>query len=169
MITAGGYSNTLLSDKLEIKTKGHTILLAEVPPAEVERLHRMPSIISTFEDESVASLYMLPPVPYPDGKTYIKLGPSGYQEPYFDAVDSDSELLDWFHTDGRAEIADAMKEALHRMLPNLKVVSYHSIPCLITNSAHGNPYIDELDRRRICMWRRRGTAMRPSPQMRSGG
>ncbi len=149
LITAGGYSNTLLDRKLALATKGHTILLAEAPPEEIERLRAMPSIISSFEDPSVASLYMLPPVPYPDGKTYIKLGPSGYPEPYFNAVDSDSELLDWFHSDGREDIAEAMKAALHRMVPDLKVLSYHSVPCLITNSAHGNPYIDTLEDGRI--------------------
>ncbi|MCY3779047.1 MAG: FAD-dependent oxidoreductase [Chloroflexi bacterium] len=149
LLAVGGYSNTLLDRKLDLATKGHTILLAEVPPEEIGRLRAMPSIISSFEDPSVASLYMLPPLPYPDGKTYIKLGPSGYPEPYFNAVDNDSELLDWFHSDGREDIAEAMKAALHRMVPDLKVLSYHSVPCLITNSAHDNPYIDALEDGRI--------------------
>ncbi len=155
LLCAGGYSNTLLERKLDLRTKGHTILLAEVAPDEVARLRTMPSIISTFAHEDVSSLYMLPPVPYPDGKMYIKLGLSGntdelpVPEPFFDARHEDSELLDWFHTDGREDIAEAMKDALHRMLPGLRVVSYHSVPCLITNTAHGNPYIDALDAGRI--------------------
>lgn len=155
LVTAGGYSNTLLGKKLELTTKGHTILLAEVPPDESKRLRKMPSIISAFEDASVASLYMLPPVPYPDGKTYIKLGPSARPEelpapePYFSAADDDSELLDWFHTDGCRDIAEAMKAALHRMIPGLNAISYRSVPCLITNSAHGNPYIDALEDGRV--------------------
>ena len=149
LLSAGGYSNTLPRRKLALRTKGHTILLAELPPAEIERLRAMPAIISSFKDPSVASLYMLPPVPYPDGKTYIKLGPSGYTEPYFNAVDSDSELLDWFHSDGREDIAEAMKDALHRMIPDLQVVSYHTVPCLITNSARGNPYIDCIETDRL--------------------
>lgn len=149
LLAAGGYSNTLLRRKLDLRTKGHTILLAELPRSEIERLRAMPAIISTFIDPSVASLYMLPPVPYPDGKTYIKLGLSGYPEPYFNTVEGDSELLDWFHSDGRQDIVAAMKDALHRMIPHLKVVSYHSVPCLITNSAHGNPYIDSLEADRL--------------------
>ena len=155
LLCAGGYSNTLLERKLDLRTKGHTILLAEVAPDEVARLRTMPSIISTFAHEDVSSLYMLPPVPYPDGKTYIKLGLSGNTdelpapEPFFDARHNDSELLDWFHTDGREDIAEAMKDALHRMIPGLRAESYHSVPCLITNTAHGNPYIDALDAGRI--------------------
>ena len=149
LIAAGGYSNTLLPRKLALTTKGHTILLAQLMPAEVQRLRDMPSIISSFDNPAVASLYMLPPVPYPDGKTYIKLGPSGYPEPFFDAQDDDRQLLDWFHTDGSPDIAAAMKTALHNMIPGLNAASYHSVPCLITNSAHGNPYVDALADERV--------------------
>ncbi len=151
LLAAGGYSNTLLDRKLDLPTKGHTILLAQVPPDEVDRLRAMPSIISTFEHDAVGSLYMLPPVLYPDGETYIKLGPSGRPqelpapEPFFNAVNDDRQLLDWFHTEGRTDIGEAMKAALHSMIPGLKAISYHSVPCLITYSAHGNPYIDALE------------------------
>ena len=151
LIAAGGYSNTLLDRKIVLATKGHSILLAQVPPAEVECLRSMPAIISTFVHPAVASLYMLPPIVYPDGKTYIKLGLSARPEelpapePFFDARHDDRELLAWFHSDGSAAIAAAMKTALHNMIPGLKAISYHSVPCLITNSAHGNPYIDALD------------------------
>lgn len=155
LITAGGYSNTLLGAKLDLRTKAHTILLAEISPAENERLRDMPAVISTFEHERVGSLYMLPPVPYPDGKTYIKLGPSGHAEElpapehFLDATSDDRELLDWFHTNGRADIAQVMKVALHRMIPGLKTLSQHSAPCLITYSAHGNPYINTLESDRL--------------------
>lgn len=151
LLAAGGYSNTLLSRKLEMRTKSHTILLAQVAKDEIERLRDMPSIISTFNHERVGSLYMLPPVLYPDGKIYIKLGPSGRPqelpapEHFLDAAKDDRELLDWFHSDGREDVANAMKVALQRMIPGLQVLSYHSVPCLITYTAHGNPYVDVLN------------------------
>lgn len=144
LLTAGGYSNTLLEKKLRLRTKAHTILLAEVATAEVHRLKTMPSIISSFDHPQVDSLYVLPPLPYPDGKTYIKLGGSGWEEMLLDATEDDFELLDWFHGVGRQDIADALKNALHKMIPGLEALSYHSTPCLITFSAHGNPYIDAL-------------------------
>ena len=144
LIAAGGYTNTLLDRKLALETKSHTILLAETPRDEIERLRWMPSIISSFDHPEVQSLYMLPPVLYPDGNTYIKLGGSGLDEQYFDAAEDDLELIPWFQSDGSAFIAAQLKQALHRMIPNLKAVSYQTVPCLITNSAHGNPYIDSL-------------------------
>ena len=149
LLTAGGYSNTLLERKLVLPTKSHTILLAEVSPDEIERLRSMPSIISSFEDADVASLYMLPPVEYPNGKTYIKLGPSGLDEHFLDATEDDRELIPWFQSDGSARIAAWLKHALHRMIPDLKAISYQTVPCLITRSAHGNPYIDAINDGRL--------------------
>ena len=149
LLTAGGYSNTLLRRKLDLPTKSHTILLAEVSAEETERLRDMPSIISTFDHPQVESLYMLRPVPYPDGKTYIKLGPSGRDEQFFDATENDRELLPWFQSDGNPITAADLKVALHRMIPNLQALSYQTVPCLITYSALGNPYIDALDAGRL--------------------
>ncbi len=149
LLTAGGYSNTLLRRKLDLPTKSHTILLAELPPEEIEGLRGMPSIISSFDHLEVESLYMLPPVRYPDGKTYIKLGPSGRDEQFFDATENDRELAPWFQSDGNPVTAADLKAALHRMIPDLKVLSYQTVPCLITYSAHGNPYIDALDAGRL--------------------
>ena len=150
LVTAGGYSNTLMGRKLRLRTRSHTILLAEIPASEAARLQRMPAIISTFSHEDVSSLYMLPPVVYPDGKTYIKLGPGGRPDELprpehdLDSATDDHSLLDWFHSDGRTDIAEAMKTALHRMVPGLTALSYHSVPCLITHTAHDHPYIDAL-------------------------
>ena len=149
LVTAGGYSNTLLNRKLDLPTKSHTILLAELPPQEIERLRKMPSIISSFDHPDVDSLYMLPPVRYPDGKTYIKLGPSGRGEQFFDATENDSVLISWFQSDGSEVTAADLKAALHRMIPGLKVDAYKTVPCLITYSAHGNPYIDALEEGRV--------------------
>ena len=104
----------------------------------------MPAIISSFDHPQVASLYMLLPVKYPDGKTYIKLGGSGWNEDILDARVNDDELQDWFHSDGRQHIADALKTALRAMVPGLRAQSYHSVPCLISNSGHGKPYVDVL-------------------------
>lgn len=151
LITAGGYTNTLLDTKLKLRTRSHTILLAEIPDSEAQRLETMPSIITKFDHPDVQSLYMLPPVVYPDGKTYIKLGAGGRPdellpavEHYLKAMSHGEELKAWFHTDGREDIADILKSTLHRMIPNLKSLSYQSVPCLLTYTEHGNPYIDVL-------------------------
>ena len=149
LIAAGGYTNTLLDKKLQLTTKSHTILLAEIPPAEAQRLRSMPALISKFDDPARPTVYMLPPIPYPDGRTYIKLGLGGHQEPLLDARRDDRALLSWFRGDGSPAAAAQLKDALHRLLPQLRVRAYHSVPCLITYTAHSRPYIDALEAGRL--------------------
>jgi glycine/D-amino acid oxidase-like deaminating enzyme len=156
LITAGGYSNLLLEKKVDLWTRTHTILLAEVLADEIARLHTMPALITTFDHPDVQSLYMLPPVDYPDGKTYIKLGASGRpqellpaEEHPITATHHADDLNAWFQSDGRQDIADILKSALHRMIPNLNALSYQPIPCLLTYTKHGNPYIDVLEEGQI--------------------
>ena len=150
LITAGGFTNLLLGHKLALKTRAHNILLAEITTGEVERLKSMPSLITKFNDTDVPSLYMLPPVRYPDGRFYIKLGmafrpdDSPTHEYFIDSTSTLDELRDWFQSDGQTEMSEIMREALHRLLPALRVKSYKTHPCLITSTTHGNPYIDVL-------------------------
>lgn len=150
LITAGGFTNLILSRKLQMKTRAHNILLAELPADEVQRLATMPSLITKFNNQDVPSMYMLPPVKYPDGKIYIKLGSAFREEVavlaehFIDVLHNEDDVRAWFQSDGRADIADALKTVLHRLIPNLKVEAYYSHPCLITTTAHDNPYIDVL-------------------------
>lgn len=151
LIAAGGYSNSLLDKKLDLKTKTHSILKIEIDADEVKRLSDMPSIISSFNDTNVKSLYMLPPVKYPDGKTYVKLGAGGDEDElapavqhFVDASEDDHDLVPWFQSDGHQDIAEILKRAAHKMIHNLRAISYETVPCLLTYSEHGNPYIDKL-------------------------
>jgi sarcosine oxidase len=125
----------------------HSILLAELPESEIEHLSKMPTLITQCQNPNNPAIYLLPPVKYPDGKTYLKLGGAfreGEHPLAEDFIESREELVQWFQSDGREDIADYLREVLHRYIPNLQALSYHSKPCLITTTAHENPYIDTL-------------------------
>ena len=64
----------LLPRKLALRVKSETIILAEVPHSEVERLETMPAVNVDYENELLSSIYMLPPIRYPDGRYYVKMG-----------------------------------------------------------------------------------------------
>ena len=49
-----------------------TVALLEVGPEEAHRLREMPSLVVQVEPSQYT--YILPPILYPDGKTYLKLG-----------------------------------------------------------------------------------------------
>ena len=75
LVAAGGFTNQpgLLPDVLDMQVYGRTVCLFEVSEEEAFRLASMPSLI--FEDEpEELGVYLLPPILYPDGKHYLKIG-----------------------------------------------------------------------------------------------
>ncbi|MCE7988820.1 MAG: FAD-dependent oxidoreductase [Caldilinea sp. CFX5] len=145
LIAAGAYSGWLLGRPLDLRRKAVTILLAELSPAEAGRLRALPSIIYRLEQHPVlASIYSLPPIVYPDGKTYLKIGGTLRTPRYLQSAD---ETRDWFHTDGNPVEAEALRAVLFAMIPNLTATALQTKPCVVTYTAHDRPYVDQIDDR----------------------
>lgn len=145
LVTAGGFTNLLLETPLQLEMIAHNILLAELPQSEVQRLAKMPALITSCESPAIPALYMLPPIPYPDGKTYIKLGGGFHGEGMGEhKLTTRTEFVEWFQSDGRADIGAMLKEKLHTLIPRLQVTRYDQKPCVLTMTDHGQPYIGKL-------------------------
>jgi sarcosine oxidase len=120
-----------------------TILLAELDGEEHARLRDCPSIISRLEDHPVLySIYSLPPVRYPDGKTYFKIGGQLHMPNHRYSRDG---LIDWFHGEGNREEVEALSDVLYQMIPDLRAISTLTKPCVVGFTSHDRPYIDSLD------------------------
>jgi sarcosine oxidase len=142
LVSAGAYSSWLLPRPLDYQRKAVTVILAELAPAEAERLRALPSIIYRLNNHPVlASIYALPPLLYPDGKHYLKIGGTLHTP---NLVTSPAALQTWFHGDGDPLEAAALREVLFTMIPNLAARSVHSRPCVVTYTAHGYPYIAQV-------------------------
>lgn len=72
LVCAGGFSNSLLPESLDLTVYARTVVLLEVDQAEAVRLSGMPPLIWLEPDGN--DPYLLPPIRYPDGKTYLKMG-----------------------------------------------------------------------------------------------
>ena len=145
VIAAGAYSGWLWERPLDLRRKAVTVLLAELSPAEAARLRAVPSISSRLtEHEMLASIYSLPPIVYPDGKTYLKIGGTLRTPKYVYSAD---ETRAWFQSAGNPVEAEALRDVLFAMLPNLRAVTLQTKPCVVTYTAHDRPYIDQLDER----------------------
>ena len=92
----------------------------------------------------LASIYSLPPIVYPDGKTYLKIGGTLRTPKYVYSAD---ETRAWFQSAGNPVEAEALRDVLFAMLPNLRAVTLQTKPCVVTYTAHDRPYIDQLDER----------------------
>jgi sarcosine oxidase len=143
LVAAGAYTNHLLPRPLELRARAVSILLAEVDEAEAERLAAMPSIIYRLDgDPTLFSIYALPPIRYPDGRIYIKIGGTLF-EPIHRA--SHAEWVEWFHGPGNPVETGAVRQVLEAMLPGLHVRRCATKPCVVTYTAHDHPYVDVLD------------------------
>ncbi|KAL3696672.1 hypothetical protein R1sor_010748 [Riccia sorocarpa] len=150
LISADIYSKWLVPGReLALKTFGEIVLLAELGPEEEQRLKNMPSLIWRLKGQgALHSVYACPPVRYPDGKTYLKIGGTWLQ----DHPDSRNSLLPkkediirWFHEDGPQEEADHLLQVLKNLLPGIAIKSVDTKPCIVTYTAHNYPYIDAAD------------------------
>ncbi|MEX1019149.1 MAG: FAD-dependent oxidoreductase [Litorilinea sp.] len=144
LVAAGAYSNHILGEHvLDVTPRAVSILKAQIRPTEADRLSTMPSIIYRLqENPTLSSIYCLPPVEYPDGLIYIKIGGTLRQSVH---RYSHQELAEWFHGPGNPEETDALRGVLLEMIPDLEVEAFDTKPCVVTYTAHDHPYIDVVD------------------------
>ena len=151
LVAAGAYADQLLDRRLELRLVARTILLAELPEVEAARLRSIPAVLCRLnQNPSVESIYMVPPVGYPDGKLYLKIG--GLHSPSI-ALRSHAELQRWFRgnsheAEARAEVA-ALKDVLLSLVPKLKVTTFHYKPCITAYTVGNYPIIDTLEPGRL--------------------
>ena len=148
LVATGAFANVhaVLPRPLEIAVRGRTIVLAEVASAPLERLRPMPSLIA----EGTAPLddpYVLPPIRYPDGRWYVKLGTGVFEHPLVTLDD----LGDWFRHPGAAEDREALHQTLLALIPDLVGAPIHTDTCAVTATASGYPYVDLLADGRVCV------------------
>ncbi|NRB00750.1 MAG: FAD-binding oxidoreductase [Rhodobacteraceae bacterium] len=138
VVACGAYSllGDLIPQTAPQTPYARTIAFAELDAAEQDRLREMPSIIY-YPPDTDRDLYVLPPVRYPDGRTYLKIGGDPFDVP----LGSADEINAWFRQNGNANVATVLLEILHDLIPDLRAASTHFAGCVVTNTATGHPYI----------------------------
>lgn len=144
LLAAGAFVNgyDLLTRPLVVRVKSETIILARLAAADIARLSQMPALIYEIPSPVLADIYLLPPIPYPDGHTYLKMGCNTAS----DQTLSDMEAMRHWMIQGDSDLHKAeMQAALSDLIPTLRPLSWQTKRCLVTYTAHGKPYIDQLD------------------------
>lgn len=139
LVATGAFANLhdLLPRPLDITVGGRTVVLAEVSEALLPRLGTMPSLI--LEGTApVADPYILPPIQYPDGRWYVKLGSGVFEHPLVTAAD----FQDWFRGSGGAEDREGLHRTLVNVIPDLVGAPVHTDTCAVTSTVGGYPYVD---------------------------
>jgi len=148
LIAAGGFSiaRQLLARPLDLVVKARTVLFAEVAEDDLPRFAEMPSLIGAAPEQD-ESYYLLPPIRYPDGKFYIKIG----GDPSDINIETESDVRAWFRGDANRAAADHMAGLLSRAMPSFVPAALKWSPCVTTFTRHGYPYIGFADSDRIAV------------------
>lgn len=138
IVAAGGFTNmaALLPSKVDMVATGRTIAFFELDAKKQAAFANMPSTIILAENADDI-VYILPPVRYPDGKTYLKIGGESEKS----GLETLDETVRWFHSDGTAsEVAFLVKRAVE-LMPQLSGCPVTSGSCVASITRTGYPYI----------------------------
>jgi sarcosine oxidase len=119
-------------------------LLARLDARQLAVLQGMPAVIYKPRDPAEHA-YMLPPIRYPDGNWYLKIG-----SPHSVATLTDlEELSRWFREPIRPSVQAHAERLLRTIIPGLDFDYVHAEPCCTTQTPSGFPYIDFGDDPRL--------------------
>ena len=91
-----------------------------------------------YEPEDVLlGIYMLPPIRYPDGRIYKKIGGDTVDIPLPETHD----IFQWFKSRGDDGVREHLVRNMGGLIPDLKSVSIHSESCVTSYTPTGYPAI----------------------------
>ena len=148
LLSMGAYARgfDVLPRRLALRVKSETTLLARLGEREAARLAGMPSVAYELDAPPIDSIYMLPPIRYPDGHFYIKMGCNTQADTYLSTA---GEMNQWVRAGESDTARSAMIDALRAIIPGLDASSFQTKRCLITYTPTVWPYIDQVDEERI--------------------
>ena len=137
LVATGAFTDAcdLLPKSLNLIVYGRTVVLAEIDDELQQVLSTMPTM-----GVAESNAYILPPIKYPDGKTYLKIGIGSTSDK---KLNSRSELIEWFQGTGSENNFRDFREYISELIPPLKdSKNWHTKSCAVTQTVTGLPYID---------------------------
>lgn len=135
LLATGAFGTALCPVRVELTRRPRTVVMAEIPGSVGDRL---PSLIhDRLGDSDLGGIYWTPPVDYPDGRRYLKIGGDLRSDPEA----TETELHHWFRGDGDTTEIAALTRALTSLLPGVDLAKVWSRPCVVVFTATGRPYL----------------------------
>jgi sarcosine oxidase len=141
LVAAGGHTESLLGRSLGFTVYARTVAMFRLSKEEVQRLSGMPSMRCI--DPQRKNPYILPPITYPDGHTWLKLG----GDPVDIILKGDADIKRWFQSGGSMDVADRLQETILDVIRDLKFEERRVVPCMTTFGETGLPSIGPLSER----------------------
>jgi sarcosine oxidase len=140
VVATGAFSSllALVPDVPPLEVESETVLLVEVPE-EAHWSHLLPSTLYEVETDEYNGIYTLPPVRYPDGHVYFKLGCNLPQRDR--RFSSLGALQDWFRSGACKDNAGLLRHICGRYFPTLSLEHTATKECVIARTPHRKPII----------------------------
>lgn len=145
VVACGAFTDASLLNgvKLPYTLHGRTVLLVDV----TEMLESHPSLLQTPSLIAASQgakpfeyIYQLPPLRYPDGRYYVKIGTSEFPHAMPDA----KATRRWFQSPPAEEDLEALRAELYKLYPALRGCPETGANCAFTCTENGRPIIRSI-------------------------
>ena len=111
----------------------------QIDSDEASRLARMPSMV--IQTDPKVYTYILPPIRYPDGRTYLKFG----QHDLTRQLRTRAEVTSHYRAGPEPGHVRQLVDQAGQLLPGLRVISFTGDSCVTLNTPTKEaPYIDNV-------------------------
>jgi glycine/D-amino acid oxidase-like deaminating enzyme len=148
IVASGSFAagSDLLPVPTALRAKSEVYVMAELDDQQAAGLDAMPCINRMIGHPMLSDLYVLPPIRYPDGRTYLKFGANTMIDHW---LPDPAAVRAWYdHGDDDGPLS-ALREVLTDLLPDVRIRSWHTRRCADAYTAHRHPYIDILEPGRL--------------------
>jgi sarcosine oxidase len=148
IVASGAFAagSDLLPVPVALRAKSEVYAMAELDDQQAAALVAMPCVNRTIHHPQLADLYVLPPIRYPDGRTYLKFGANTMIDRW---LPDPAAVRAWYDLGDNDGPLPALREVLAGLLPEVRVRSWHARRCADAYTAHRRPYIDILEPGRL--------------------
>lgn len=138
LVAAGGFSinEALLPRRLDLSVYARTVAFYAVDESALIEWSGVPSMIWKWSEED-DGIYLLPPVRYPDGRIYLKIG----GDPDDVRLDCESDIRSWFRSGGRESTHRHLSQVMERLMPGLDLSKTSRAACVTSFTPTGYPAI----------------------------
>jgi sarcosine oxidase len=140
IVAAGAFAagSGLLPAPVELRAKSEVYAMAELDDQQAAELSAMPCVHGTITHPRLADLYVLPPIRYPDGRTYIKAGANTMTDHW---LPDPAAVRAWYQHGDDGGVLPDLSAVVTGLLPGIRVRSWHTRRCADAYTAHYHPYI----------------------------
>jgi glycine/D-amino acid oxidase-like deaminating enzyme len=151
LIATGALTNhngALPDDRLlamQAYTEPNLFFEVDQPPSS--SIWDLPPVVTVDPDDvgnANKSTYMIPPVQYPDGKCYMRIGPG--MQPLVYRLSTAAEMIEWYRAQQvTPEQFHFLSAAISELIPTWTLPKARHATCIVEKTVTGYPYIGFLD------------------------